>query len=350
MSKAPARSTIADVARHAGVSKATVSRFLNHRETLLTPEIAKRVEASIAALGYTPSPMAQALKRGRSRLIGLVVADITNPYSVAVLSGAEQACRKAGYLLMLFNLGNESERESAGLQALSSYKVEGFILNTMGHDAGAVLETARQGRPVVLVDRLHEGLEVDFVSLDNSQAVRLCAQHLLDNHYRDYLLITEPLGRISTRIERMQAFQAFVREHGAAVSGECFESHAGDVDGLVQALSALRQRASGTPAVVAGNAVVTLRVIEAAARLGWRLGQDIGLVGIDDTPWAPYVGPGISTVSQPTGELGRLAVHCLLQRIEGANMPARKILLPGSLNPRGSTASAQPLYQQKTAG
>src|SRR5690606_3989559 len=153
MSKPPARSTIADVARHAGVSKATVSRFLNHRETLLTPEIARKVESSIAALGYTPSPMAQALKRGRSRLIGLVVADITNPYSVAVLSGAEQACREAGYLLMLFNLGNESDRESAGLQALSSYKVEGFILNTMGHDAGAVLETARQGRPVVLVDR-----------------------------------------------------------------------------------------------------------------------------------------------------------------------------------------------------
>lgn len=341
MSKPPARSTIADVARHAGVSKATVSRFLNHRETLLTPEIARKVESSIAALGYTPSPMAQALKRGRSRLIGLVVADITNPYSVAVLSGAEQACREAGYLLMLFNLGNESDRESAGLQALSSYKVEGFILNTMGHDAGAVLETARQGRPVVLVDRLHQGLEVDFVSLDNTQAVSLCAGHLVDNRYRDFLLITEPLGRISTRLERVQAFQAFVQEHSATVSGSCFESHADDLDGLLQALKDLRNAASGTPAVVTANAVVTLRVIQAVALLGWRLGQDIGLVGIDDTPWAPYVGPGISTVSQPTGELGRLAARCLIQRIGGANMPPRKILLPGSLNARGSTIIRQ---------
>src|SRR5690606_26692346 len=103
-------------------------------------------------------------KRGRSRLIGLVVADVTNPFSVAVLRGAEQACREAGYLVMLFNMGNESERESAGLRALSSYKVEGFILNTTGHDAGAALETARQGKPVVLVDRLHRGLDVDFIS------------------------------------------------------------------------------------------------------------------------------------------------------------------------------------------
>src|SRR5690606_31981041 len=97
MTKGAFRSTIADVARHAGVSKATVSRFLNHRDTLLSAEIAGRVQAAIAELSYTPSPMAQALKRGRSRLIGLVVADITNPYSVAVLRGAEQACREAGY-------------------------------------------------------------------------------------------------------------------------------------------------------------------------------------------------------------------------------------------------------------
>src|SRR3546814_5944579 len=125
MSKSQARSTIADVARQAGLSKANVSRYLNHRDTLLTPEIASKVEEAVQQLGYVPSPMAQALKRGRSRLIGLVVADIANPYSVAVLRGAEQACREAGYLVMLFNLGNESERESAGIRALTSYKVEG---------------------------------------------------------------------------------------------------------------------------------------------------------------------------------------------------------------------------------
>ena len=101
-----ARVTIDDVARLAGVSKATVSRFLNHRTTRLTPEIAARVEKAVAELAYMPSPMAQALKRGRTRLLGLVVADITNPVAVAVLRGAENAAQQAGYLVMLFNLGN----------------------------------------------------------------------------------------------------------------------------------------------------------------------------------------------------------------------------------------------------
>src|ERR1035437_2662102 len=121
------RATIADVAREAGVSKATVSRFLNHREELLTRDIATRVEVAITALAYSPSPMAQALKRGRSRLIGLVVADVANPFSVAVLRGAERACQDAGYLLMLFNLGNEAGREREAIEALLSYQVEGFI-------------------------------------------------------------------------------------------------------------------------------------------------------------------------------------------------------------------------------
>ncbi|NGM88775.1 LacI family DNA-binding transcriptional regulator [Parapusillimonas sp. SGNA-6] len=358
-SKTLARSTIADVARHAGVSKATVSRFLNHRDRLLSVDIARKVEAAIAELGYTPSPMAQALKRGRSRLIGLVVADITNPYSVAVLQGAEQACREAGYLVMLFNIGNESERESAGIRALLSYKVEGFILNTMGHDAGTVLETARQGKPIVLVDRLHRGLDVDFVSLDNEHAIGLSAGHLVEGGYRELLLVTEPLGNVSSRIERARAFNAFVEAHGPEVAGRCLESGAQDTEALVAALRALRERADALtkgaghggngrqapglarsatlPAVITSNAVVTLRVVAAVAQLGWRLGRDIGLVGIDDPEWAPYVGPGITTVAQPTGDIGRMAARCLMQRLGGSPVPARKISLPGTLWRRGST-------------
>jgi LacI family kdg operon repressor len=132
----PARATIADVAKAAGVSKATVSRFLNHRERLLSPDIAARVEAAVTKLAYTPSPMAQALSHGRSRLIGLIVADITNPYSVAVLRGAEKACQDAGYLVMLFNLGNDIDREREAINALAGYQVDGFILNTLGRGAG----------------------------------------------------------------------------------------------------------------------------------------------------------------------------------------------------------------------
>ncbi|MBK5204428.1 MAG: LacI family DNA-binding transcriptional regulator [Polaromonas sp.] len=342
-----ARATIADVAREAGVSKATVSRFLNHRDKLLTREIATRVEVAIAALAYSPSPMAQALKRGRSRLIGLVVADVSNPFSVAVLRGAEKACQQAGYLLMLFNLGNDSQRESEAIKALTAYQVEGFILNTLGRDAGAAADAARHGKPVVLVDRRHNDMQADFVSLDNAGAVRLGARHLVDAGYRELLFVSEPIKDVSSRIEREAAFRSFVSESGpptdstAGLQGSTFESTAQDTEALDQALRSLRQRAGPRlPGVISSNAVVTLRVVAAMARLGWHFGADLGLVGFDETEWSPYVGPGLSTIAQPTDELGQLAAGCLIERINGLELPPRQILLSGRLVPRGSSVAS----------
>jgi LacI family kdg operon repressor len=335
---AQARATIADVARQAGVSKATVSRFLNHRDTLLTPEIAARVEAAIAALGYTPSPMAQALKRGRSRLIGLVVADITNPFSIAVLRGAEKACQEAGYLVMLFNLGNAGERERDGIGALASYQVEGFILNTLGADPVAAGELARHGKPAVLVDRKHAALQSDFVSLDNADAVHQAVAHLLGNGWRELLYITEPVAGVSSRVERDTAFRAAMAGQAKGVGGTVLELADGADGALDQALRDLKRRAGRRPAaVLASNALVTLRVASAVARLGWTFGAEIGFVGFDDTEWAPLVGDGLTTIAQPTDDIGRVAASCLLERLQGRALPPRQILLAGRLVERGSS-------------
>jgi LacI family transcriptional regulator, kdg operon repressor len=338
-SAAPTRATISDVAAKAGVSKATVSRFLNRREELLTPEIAVRVERAVRALGYSPSPMAQALKRGRSRLIGLIVADVTNPFSVAVLRGAERACQEAGYLLMLFNLGNEAHREREAIESLMSYQVEGLILNTLGGDEGALAEALRHGKPTVLVDRRHQGVQTDFVSLDNAGAVRVAAQHLVDAGYRELLFVSEPLAGVSSRLEREAAFRAYVGEHAPKLAGRTYESAADRPTALDEALRQLRARARrGKAAVLAGNAVITLRVADAAARLGWQLGPDLGLVGFDETEWAALIGSGITTIAQPTDDLGRLAATCLIERLNGLALPSRQILLPGSIVVRGSSA------------
>lgn len=338
------RATIADVALEAGVSKATVSRFLNHRETLLTPEIAKRVEIAIDALAYSPSPMARALKRGRSRLIGLVVADVTNPFSVAVLRGAEKVCQEAGYLLMLFNLGNDSRSESKAIRALTAYQVEGLILNTLGQDAGAAAEAALHGKPVVLVDRRHQDMQADFVSLDNAGAVQLGARHLVEAGYQELMFISEPVKDVSSRVERATAFRTFVNDAAVGtpmLRGRTFESIEDDGAALDQALRALRQDAkSRLCAVISSNAVVTLRVVAAMARLGWRFGSDLGLVGFDETEWSPYIGPGITTIAQPTNELGRLAAGCLIERLNGLDLPPRQVLLSGRLLARGSSIPA----------
>ena len=333
------RVTIDDVARLAGVSKATVSRFLNHRTTRLSPEIALRVEKAVADLAYMPSPMARALKRGRSRLIGLVVADITNPFSVAVLRGAENAAQQAGYLVMLFNLGNAITREREGIEALASYQVEGYILNTLGADPTVASELARHGKPAVLVDRKLAGMPADFVSLDNADAVRQAVTHLLDNGWSELLYVTEPVAGVSPRIERAAAFRAITAERQPGAGGALvFEAPPDDDAALDGALLALQSRSGQRPmAVLASNARTTLRVAASVMRLGWVLGRELGFVGIDETHWAPLVGPGLTTVEQPTEDIGRLAVGCLLERIQGQHLPPRQVLLTGRLVPRASS-------------
>lgn len=335
-----ARTTIDDVAREAGVSKATVSRVLNRSDKWLTPEITARVQAAIDRLGYVPSPMAQGLKRGRSRMIGLVVADVTNPFSVAVLQGAEKACREAGYMVMLFNLGNEDAREREAVAALAKYQVEGLLLHTLGHEPAALADAARHGKPVVLIDRRVSDAQLDLVGLDNAAALRLVGQHLLEAGYRELLFISEPTRGVSSREERASAFRAFIAKAG--VHGEVIECAAEDRATLDAALVDLRRRAGDArPAVVAANAVIALAVVGAAQRMGWPLGDGLGLAGFDDPDWAPYVGPGLTTIAQPTEDIGRLAARCLIERIEGEQLPARQILLPGQLVVRGSSRPAR---------
>lgn len=341
LSSRSARPTISDVAQTAGVSKATVSRFFNHRERLLSPDIAARVEAAIAALGYVPSPMAQALSHGRSRLIGLIVADITNPYSVAVLRGAEMACKEAGYLVVLFNLGNETAQAREAIDTLAGYQVDGFILHTLGRGAGMVDAIAAQGKPVVLVDRQHSGMRADFVSLDNPAAMALTCDHLFEQGWHEWLYVTEPHKGVSTRRQRAAAFEACVQEHAPVVRGQVMDcdTDAATDDALCHALVTLRQRAgrSRRAAVVAGNSVVTLRVAQAVQRLGWRFGEDLGFIGFDDPEWASIVGPGLSTLAQPTETIGRTAARCLIERLQGLDVSPRRMLLPGTLVVRGST-------------
>lgn len=342
------RATIADVAAKAGVSKATVSRFLNHRERLLSADIAARVEAAVTALSYSPSPMAQALSRGRSRLIGLIVADITNPYSVSVLRGAEKACQDAGYLVMLFNLGNEVGHEHEAIDALAGYQVDGFMLNTLGRGAGAVDAVARHGKPAVLIDRRHTGMDADFVSLDNAAAMTAACAHLVDAGYRELLYVTQPRQGVSTRRERSAAFEHWIATQAASgvkVAGQVFEHSVEQADdaALEAALVALMKRArtsrsTGRAAVITGNAVVTLRVAGAVGRKGWHFGAELGFVGFDDPEWAPLIGPGLSAIAQPTDAIGRAAAGCLIDRLHGLEAPPRELLLPGQLVVRGSSS------------
>ncbi|MGK0161515.1 LacI family DNA-binding transcriptional regulator [Pseudomonas mosselii] len=338
MSKEPAtargRVTISEVAKAAGVSKATVSRYMGEDRQLLAEATAQRIEAVVERLGYRPNRMASALKRGRTGLIGMLLADIRNPYSVAVMHGVETACRQHGYSLVVCNTDYDDDQERNHLQALQSYNVDGLIVNTLGHRADELAKLARD-LPMVLVDRQLAGLSVDLVGLDNSDAVEQALDYLQRCGYRDILAVTEPLDGTSSREERVDAFQASIARR-PGLRGQVLEV---GVDLPEQLGSFIAGAGHGPQALFTCNGVATLAVVGVLHARGGTLFQDLGLLALDELDWYPLVGSGITALAQPTGRIGAAAFQCLLERLQGSGSPARRLDLQAVLIPRGSTRS-----------
>lgn len=331
------RVTMLDVAERAGVSKASVSRFIGEDRALLSDAIARRIEQAIAELGYRPNQMARGLKRGRTRLIGMLVADIRNPYSIAVMHGVETACRRHGYSLVVCNTDRDDEQERQHLALLRAYNIEGLIVNTLGHHRDELLELRRE-MPMVLVDRKVDRLESDLVGLDNPAAVGMALDHLLARGYRDLLLVTEPFDGTSSRIERVESFRAGI-ELRPALTGTVAET----CDMLAMRIGQFLGRPDhGPKALFCANGIAALAATRVLRELGCHLFDDVGLIALDDLDWYPLVGSGISALAQPTTEIGASAFECLLKRLRGDSGPVRILNFAAQLIERGSTrGSAQ---------
>jgi LacI family kdg operon repressor len=326
------RVTMLDVARRAGVSKASVSRFIGEDRALLSDAIALRIDQAISELGYRPNQMARGLKRGRTRLIGMLVADIRNPYSIAVMHGVETACRQHGYSLVVCNTDRDDEQEARHLANLRAYNIEGLIVNTLGHHLEQ-LQQLQEEMPMVLVDRKLSQLQADLVGLDNPAAVRSALDHLQQQGYRDLLLVSEPHDGTSSRLERSTSFQAEI-ERRPALRGQLLEtgSH------LTRQLQAfLAAPGPGPKALFCANGVATLAATRALRELECPLFEGVGLIALDDLDWYPLVGNGITALAQPTEAIGTSAFECLLKRLRGDDAPARVVDFPAQLIVRGST-------------
>ncbi|MGZ0718341.1 LacI family DNA-binding transcriptional regulator [Pseudomonas palleroniana] len=324
------RVTMLDVAERAGVSKASVSRFIGDDRALLSDAIALRIEHAIEALGYRPNQMARGLKRGRTRLIGMLVADIRNPYSIAVMHGVETACRRHGYSLVVCNTDRDDEQERQHLAALRSYNIEGLIVNTLGHHLDQLLELQRE-MPLVLVDRKVEPLHSDLVGLDNPAAVRMALEHLQQQGYRDVLLVSEAADGTSSRLERQASFIAEINRR-PGLTGKVLEID----DALENNLQVFLAKPDAK-ALFCANGVAALACTRALKALGCHLFDDVGLLALDDLDWYPLVGSGITALAQPTEAIGASAFDCLLKRLRGDTDPTRTLDFLPELIVRGST-------------
>jgi LacI family transcriptional regulator len=326
--------TIADVARRAGVSTATVSRVLSGAGRA-RPETRERVLDAARSLDFRPSLVARSLKRRATRTLGLIVTDIENPYFPQLVRAVEDAANAEGYAILLCNADEDPEREATYLDVLVERRVDGMIVaaSTIGTRQREWL--ASPPVPVVLVNTRSPQADLPSIASDNRAGGRLAARHLLDlGHHRFGYLMPPPrnldapnrAAGVRDELRRIPAATLVIGRGAPTVAG-------GEV--------AMRQLLSARPcptAVIAYNDLMAIGALRAIRRAGLDVPRDISLVGFDDVAFAAYAEPALTTVRQETAEMGRWAVTTLTERLAGRRRtPDAHVVLPVRLEVRAST-------------
>ena len=330
--------TLKDVAREAGVSSATVSRYLNGTARL-TDSTRADVERAIRGLGYRPNRVARRLRvtSGHAHLIGLLIPDMQNPFFTDIGRGVEDLARARGYTVILGHSDDSVPREELYLDLFRSESVDGIILPTVRQGHIEADDLTRDGIPVVCVDR-SAACCVDTVVSDNERGAREATDHLIGLGHRRIGFVSG-LPDISTSRERLAGYRAALG--AAGLEAEAFV-RAGDSrqqSGLDRTRELLDLPDPPT-AILAGNNLMTLGALSAIRERGLRVPQDLSLVSYDDVPWASAFNPPLTAVSQPGYEMGRHAAALLLRRIESPDVPVEVTVLEPSLIVRGSSGKA----------
>ncbi|MBN1890857.1 MAG: LacI family DNA-binding transcriptional regulator [Thermoflexales bacterium] len=333
------RPTLSDVAHHAQVSTATVSRVL-HNTGPASQDLRERVETSVAALGYAPR---QASKRPGEGTIALLVGDLLNPFFMEIAQGVQDEANDCGLTLTVYNMTDHPQRQGQLLRTLSKPPVEGVILTGLSPFHELLEWQERHKLPLVLLNRRVNQPGVYCIMVDFENAMVRATQHLLGlSHTRVGYLDSPSTGEIAQA--RLRGIEAALAEAGLSLRPEWrpIVPPGTEVEGGFQAMRALLDLpADQRPtAVIAFNDIIALGALHAVRACGLRVPQDISIVGTDDISIAAHVYPSLTTIGQPKYRMGKLAVQTLRRMSEGRLSPGNHYaLLESPLIVRQSTGS-----------
>lgn len=333
--------SIHDVARHAGVSSATVSRVLAGSETV-KPQLREAVLKAINELNYRPNRVARSLRVQKSTTIGLIIPDIQNPFYLSIVRAVEDVAYKQHYRVVLCNSDEDVEKEALYLNHLIDENIAGVILSP-AHESGTLItEQIRrlsETTPVVALDRRLSGVALDTVLTNNLESSYDLVSHLIANGHRSIGAILG-VSNITTGRERREGYLRALADHGIPfVPKRLIQVVPKEENGYAAARQLLSLPEPPT-ALFTGNCQLTAGALRAVHEMNLSIPTDIALAGFDDMQWNVIVQPGITAVAQPTYELGRVAATLLMERIEKSSLPVREVMLKSKLIVRRSSECA----------
>ncbi|MGA9060972.1 MAG: LacI family DNA-binding transcriptional regulator [Terracidiphilus sp.] len=334
--KLPDIRAVAAVAR---VSIATVSRTMNG-SPLVSERLSKRVWQAIKQLNYLPNIHARTLVSGRSRLLGIIVENITNPFFPELIQSFEEIAAAHGYEILVSSTNSDPAVLATSARRMLERKVDGVAVMTFGEEEPVLDQLVNRGVPIVLAEFKLDDPKVSTILLDYTTGIHQAIRHLAGLGHRAIAFLSGPHS-LHSALTRENDFRAAMQSAGLPVQKkwviECDHTLKGGVAGFEQ----LRKPATRPTAIVCSNDMTAIGVLRAVYMAGLRVPQDLSVIGLDDIDFAQFTLPPLTTIRLSRAELARAAFNALRTQLENAgnSKPQREFLVSTSLIVRGSTAA-----------
>ncbi|MBS2968015.1 LacI family DNA-binding transcriptional regulator [Metabacillus sp. KIGAM252] len=308
------RVTMADVATAAGISKSTVSQFLNGRFEYMGQETKDRIKKAIDELGYHPNYIARSLKQKRTSLIGIIAANIVHTVSTEMSRAIEDYFQEKDIQVIFCNSYEDENKEKKYIESMRARQVDGLVIFPTGKNPELYKKLESEKYPVVFVDRKLDGIDVNTVVVDNRDAMDQAVGHLLKEGHEKLAILTPP-PTIFPRRERVAGFIEALEKRGEPVNEHFMRSV--EISEMVSVLEEMFANGKGPTALIAGNDLTYFEVMKFARKNEIRIGRNLALVVFDNIEMAAISEPALTVIDQPAYEMGMKAADLLFEQISG---------------------------------
>lgn len=337
--------TISDIATAAGVSKATVSRYINGKSELMTPKTKERIRTVIELLDYHPNSAARSLKTKKNRQIGVLLSNIETPFAASLIVGIGNCLHQKGYEPLFVDCHNSIRKEEEAIASFQERMVEGLLVNTTFIENPALIKASCDGCNIVLCDRFVNHYDFNIVTINQDDSMLHLIRHLKEEGYTRPVLFAQQWDKNSTRQRRLKAFLWAVETVYGYVPNEDIYTVGHEQWQSEEQLDVLLSRLKDgeKPVIVGVNSETTVLVYRAICARKLQVPQQIGFCGFEDWDWesvmnwATLLDPPVTSISIPTKEMGYRAAELLVQLIEEEHTHPQTVILPSKLVIREST-------------
>lgn len=305
---------MADVAKWASVSKSTVSQYLNKRYEYMSEETKKRIERAIEELGYQPNIVARSLKQKSTGTIGVIVFNILHLLTTQVLRAIEDACRQRDYHVIVCNSDDNPDKEKKYIDMLRAKQVDGLIIFPTGKNIEVYQKMVKEQFPLVFIDRMVPGVKVDAILLDNHKVAALAVDYFDKQGYERIGIVSPPFApHVIPRMERIEGFRKALCDYGLPIIEEYVVGV--EPSSIKERLKILFASAHPPEALFAINDLTLMEILTFVKDHHLRIPEDLALITIDDVPFASIFTPALTTIAQPTFDMGEKAAERLFMQI-----------------------------------